>query len=166
MSPEMLMAVSTARSVSLDRISAGARPQWTLSEVGMACSGLPQHVFDAASYAYAGDDSVRGRLSLWLLEWALAEREHRQWPRRVVTLQGPRQFMRDLCDLWLCEVRAPWRFKASAHRPNIRRIVMDVSEPVWSTRLSPIYTAIGSEFCNWIGTAESMMENNLRGHRR
>lgn len=162
MEPEILMAVSTAKSVTLDRISSGGRPQWTLSEVGLACGGLPQHVFDAALFTYAGDDSVRQRLSVWLLEWALKEREERKWPRRVVTSCGPRQFMSDLCDLWLCEVRSPWRFERSANQPNIRRVVMDVSEPVWSARLAPIYAALGSEFIQWLDEAGECIERRTR----
>lgn len=165
MSPEILITVSTAKSVTLDRISSGGRPQWTVREVGIACGGLAPHAFDAALFTYAGDDSVRPRLSAWLLEWALAERTARRWPRRVVTAEGPQQFMRQLCELWLCEVRAPWRFEVSAHRPNIRRMAMNVSEPVWSARLSPIYSAISSEFCSWLQLADEMIEYRTRGRR-
>lgn len=162
MEPEILMAVSTAKSISLDRISSGGRPQWTLREVGMACGGLPHHKFDAAMFTWAGDDSVRKRLSLWLLEWGLQERETRNWPKRVVTLAGARPFMSDLCDLWLCEVRAPWRFERAPNRPNMRRIVMDVSEQVWSTRLEPIYKEISNEFCRWLLDAYERIEERTR----
>ena len=131
----------------------------------MACGGLPAHAFDAAMFTYAGDESVRSRLSRWLLEWALAERPDRKWPRRVVTLDGPRVFMHELCELWLCEVRAPWRFETSAHRPNIRRIALNVSESVWSARLSPIYAAVSAEFCEWLQLADEMIEYRTRGRR-
>lgn len=163
MTPEMLFAVGTARTVTLDRISSGGRPKWTVSEVGIACGGMAEHVFDAAMYTYAGDDSVRRRLSLWLLEWALKERERLKWPRRVVTEGGQhRQFVRDLCDLWLCEVRTPSQFVRKPNAPNIRRKVMDVSEPVWSSRLAPIYQAIGNEFGAWLIEADEVIERRTR----
>lgn len=164
MSPEILMTVGTARSVALDRISSGSRPHWTISEVGIACGGLAPQVFDAALFTYAGDESVRRRLSQWLLEWALARRAVYRWPRRVATLGGEyRPFLSNLCDLWLCEVRAPCRFRRFPNRPNMRRIAMDVSESVWSNRLLPVYGAIASEFCGWLNEADEMIERRTRG---
>lgn len=165
MEPEMLVAISSVKTVALDRISSGGRPQWTIREVGLACSGMPQHVFDAALYLYAGEDGVRHRLALWLLEWTLKEREQRKWPRTVVTLAGPRKYARDLCDLYLCEVRSPWRFKQSPNRPNVRRVVMDVSEGVWSSRLAPVYEAIHGEFSQWICEADVIIGRRTRGRK-
>lgn len=163
MTPEILIAVATARTVSLDRISSGGRPQYTVAEVGMACRGMPAHVFDAAMYVYAGDDGVRSRLAAWLLEWALSQRKSRRWPIRVVTLAGPRPFTRDLCDLYLLKLRSPSLFVRRPKHPHPMRAALNVSEGVWSARVLPIYLALDDEFKSWLLLADEIIERRTRG---
>jgi len=71
------------------------------------------------------------------------------WARKVVRSGMLSQYMRDLVDLYLCEVRAPYRFVRKPNDPDMRRIILDVSEPVWRHRVAPVYVAIRDRFIDW-----------------
>lgn len=139
--------------------------EWSLSEAAQACGGLHNRYFFAHRYTYALDDSVFHSLARFLLEWALERREtpRDRWPTHVVTLSGEnKRFLRDLVDLWMLEVRQPWRFVRKPNGPDLRRIIMDVSEPTWRRRLSPIYETIAEEFVCWLSIARGHMQARLR----
>lgn len=137
--------------------------EYTHAECAMACKGLDQRYFDAHRYTYALDDSCFFRLSITLWEWALERRERERWPVTIVTQSGTKEkFLRDLVEMWLIEVRQPWRFVRRANQPDLRRVIMDVSEPVWRRRLSPIYEAIAEEFICWLSIARAHMAPWLR----
>lgn len=138
-------------------------PEWTVAECALACQGLDRKFFFAMRYTYALDDSVFYSLATYLWHWALERREQERWPHRVTTLAGlETQYMQTLVDLWLMEVRKPWRFIRRPNDPDLRRVVMNVSEPVWRRRLSPIYEAIGEEFVCWLAIGASHMRYRLR----
>lgn len=139
-------------------------PQWTHAECAQAAQGLGDKYWQAMRYVYALDDSVFHTLSLSLWEWALEKREREKWPHRIVTLAGVEtRYMRDLVDMWMIEVRVPWRFVRSVSdpRPGLHRIIMNVSEPVWSKRVKPIYDAIGHEFEIWLAIAHGHMQHRM-----
>lgn len=132
--------------------------EWTHAEAAMACKGLDDRYFSAHRYTYALDDSCFFRLSVSLWEWALERRERERWPSTVVTMGGANErYMRELVEMWLVEVRQPWRFVRQPNRPDLRRLIMNVSEPVWRRRLSPIYEAIAEEFVCWLAIARAHM---------
>lgn len=140
-------------------------PQWSHAECAQAGQDLGEKYWQAMRYTYALDDSVFHSLSARLWEWALAKREREKWPMRIVTLTGVEaRYMRNLVDMWMIEVRAPWRFLRSPTdpRPGLHRVIMNVSEPVWSKRLQPIYAAIGHEFEIWLAIAHGHMARRLR----
>lgn len=89
------------------------------------------------------------------------------WPRRIKEgTKEKRAFLEDLVDLLLCEVRAPWRFVRKPNEPNLRRVVLDVSEPIWRRQLSHVYEAIGDEFIDWLSEAVHHMNRRLRAEER
>lgn len=138
---------------------------WSHAECAQACQGLDERYFQALRYTYALDDSVFHTLSLSLWEWGLKRREIERWPQRVVTLGGVEaRYLRDLVDMWMLEVRAPWRFKRETNDPkaDLRRTIMNVSEQVWRRRLSPIYEAIRQEFDVWLAIGIGHMARRLR----
>lgn len=79
----------------------------------------------------------------------LIARDGEPWPRRVVRSGVLNQYMRDLVDLYLCEVRAPYRFVRKPNSPDMRRVILDVSEPVWRRRVAPVYVGIRDRFIDW-----------------
>jgi hypothetical protein len=76
-------------------------------------------------------------------------RDGEPWPRKVIRSGMLSQYMRDLVDLYLCEVRAPYRFVRRANAPDMRRVILDVSEPVWRRRVAPVYVGIRDHFIDW-----------------
>lgn len=141
--------------------------EWTIAECAQACQGLDDRYFYALRYTYALDDSVFHRLGTHLWEWSLEYRDQMhprdRWPKTVATLGGVSvRFLRDMVDLWLMEVRQPWRFVRRPNDPDLRRVVMNVSEVVWRRRLSPIYETIASEFVCWLSIGAAHMQMRLR----
>jgi hypothetical protein len=162
MRAELLISLTAAKALSIDHIAGGGRPEWTVREAAIACKGLEERFYHAILFTFAGDESVRSSLKWKLWEWALERREKEDWPVRVVTAAGPQKYMEKLVELWLCEVRQPWRFTQKPNKPNLRRVVMDVSEPTWRRNLSPVYEAIGTEFLNWRDIAVSHINRRVR----
>lgn len=153
--------------------------EWTHAECAQACQGLEERYFQALRYTYALDDSVFHSLSTRLWEWALERREvlnerdeqgryvvkseRDRWPATVPTLSGKQErYVRDLVDMWMMEVRQPWRFVRRPNDPDLRQVIMNVSEAVWRRRLSPIYEAIADEFVCWLAIGAGHMRFRLR----
>lgn len=162
MRAELLISLTAAKALSVDHIAGGGRPEWTVREAAMACKGLEKRFYHAVLFTYAGDESVRSPLKWALWEWAIEQREREEWPTHVVTASGSVKYMEKLVTLWLCEVRQPWRFTQKPNEPNMRRVVMEVSEPVWRRKLSPVYEAVGTEFLSWLDIARGHINRRLR----
>lgn len=138
--------------------------EWTHAECAQACQGLGDRYFEAMRYTYALDDSVFHRLHVHLFEWTLARREREpSWPTTIVTQDGRSlRFVRDLVDMWLLEVRQPWRFLRGPNEPDLRRVLINVNKTTWQRRVSPVYEAIAEEFVCWLAIAASHMRPRLR----
>lgn len=146
--------------------------EWTHAECAQACRGMDDRYFQALRYTYALDDTSFFPLHRELTEWALEYREVRddtgrvikhRWPSHVVTQGGEnRRFLRELVDMWLLEVRQPWRFIRKPNAADLRRVIMDVSEPIWRRRLSPVYETIADEFVCWLSIGAAHMRYRLR----
>lgn len=79
----------------------------------------------------------------------LIARDGEPWARKVIRSGQLTQYMRDLVDVYLCEVRAPYRFVRRQNAPDMRRVILDVSEPVWRRRVAPVYVGIRDQFIGW-----------------
>jgi len=139
-------------------------PEWSHAECAQACQGLAEKYFHAMRYTYALDDSVFHPLSTWLWEWALWKREREpDWPKTVVNLDGQQvRYMRDLVDILMLELRVPSAFiRKREAQPDPRMQLMNVTDRVWSRRLSPVYEAIHAEYLVWLAIAHGHMKRRL-----
>lgn len=165
MTPEILVALCTARGVALDgSVGRGtSRPTVTAADAALACAGLPREVFDAVMYSWAGDRDARSACKLHLLEWGMDERERQQWPVRVDLADGRRgRFLEALVDLFLLEEQTPSMFRTA---PGLRALLVGVHEPVWRAKLAPIYASISHHYGELLSLADAhIWRRSSHGH--
>lgn len=158
MSPERLISLIAARGVHIGYIPGGGRPEWTAQEAAMACNGLPEHVYEALAFTYAGDGSKLWALQRVLSEFGFEQCEAGGWRQEVC------EIIPQLAELWLLEVQQPWRFarKENSPNPDLRRVIIGVDKDSWRRHYSDAYETIGMEFTIWISIGVRRMKAWLR----
>jgi hypothetical protein len=169
MTPEMLITLTTARTVQRLEIPGTARPYWTVAEAAHACGGLEPEVFAALLYSYAGDDTVVRTLGRALREFGQDLRTLERWPYQVSHEDGARgEYLEDLVTLTLIEERQPWRFGAASAGNNAPAVspfylaVAGVTERVWRKRLAVPYAALRWRYITWLGVGRGHMVRSMR----
>jgi hypothetical protein len=135
------------------------RPAWTVQEIGMASSEVPEVQFRAALYAFAG-----AREHLWFLHRSLMERARMferlyHWPSWVRDFHGlKREYTAHLCKLVLDEDSSPAYFRAS---PELYAVYMTVNATVWADQLEPRYLELKWAWGDWLGYAARRIQAKL-----
>lgn len=163
MTPEVLLSIASAKGLPSIPMPSGGKPYWTVAECAMACHGIDAKHYNALRYTYALDDSVRHSLKTRLWEWAAERREVESWPSHVVDLDGKkRRYLIELADILMTELRSPARFTGLPNNLNIRRVMLNVSEPTWRRKVSPVYEAMLCEYIVWLSIGVGQMRSWLR----
>lgn len=171
MSPEMLIAMISAKALSFGDMARGGRPEWTARDAAQACAGLPPRIYAALCFTYAGDESKYWTLLSELQRWADRVTRGEMCMRRMVDNPPPRVWTEEACadvgalvEMWLLEVKQPWRFarQDGAPTPDLRRVIMACDQKTWQRRYSQAYEAIGLEFTTWLDVGAKRMRKRLR----
>lgn len=182
MSPEMLIAMISAKALSFGDMARGGRPEWTARDAAAACVGLPPRIYGALCFTYAGDESkywlLISELQVWARRvardegraiaqyWASREADPQSVGRAPVRIWSHEALgdLEKLAQMWLLEVREPWRFtrEENAPTPDLRRILAGVDKDRWRRKYSPGYEAMGEEFIRWLDIGAARMRSRIR----
>jgi hypothetical protein len=174
MTPERLMTIAQARGMSMDAIPSGARPEFTVAEVGQALAGLPvfdqERAYAAFAYRWAGDDSRRSVLYAHLTRAVylgyeenpryipLAEREG--WPKRI----REQKYMDRLVCLAILEERYWFTIRMYSLWPALMADsgFKDMDDELWTRRISRKYEGVREILEGWCAKARSHAARKLR----
>lgn len=181
MSPETLISMIAAKGLEFGYVPGGGRPEWTAQDAAFACGGLPPRIYAALCFTYAGDESKQWTLISELQTWVgIAKRKERQaiaeWAKQreeggpiegrpaTIWTEDACSRVGDMVQMWLLEVREPWRFARheNAPTPDLRRILIAVDKDRWRRHYSPAYEALGEEFTKWLSIGAGRMRKWLR----
>lgn len=136
------------------------RPRWTLAELGQASKDVPTIAFQAACYAFAGDDSVYWPLYSALLDRATKMANERLWPKTVRDVHGLDQtYLAHLAITVLDSERQAARFNAF---PGLFAVWMRVSDRTWERDLQDRFWMLHAVWNGWTSQAASMIQSKLR----
>jgi len=176
MDAESLIALAAPRGINLERAArahrnkprtlsypaAGhesrfvRRPEWTVSEIGQAASGLDELRFRSALYAFAGDQSAKPYLHAALTQ----EADSRRWPRTCLDVVGlPIRYSGHLALLVLEVDRHQNLFGVAA--PGLHAAFMHVTEKTWIGELAQRYNTLEGIWANWLTCAAAEIQARL-----
>lgn len=157
MTPDRLISITAARGLQFGYIAGGGKPEWTAADAAFACKDLPSRMFDALVYTFAGDRSAHSRLRDALANWVRETAWVQRWPGEVTDRAD------ELAEVWLFEVRQPWRFvrRDNSPNPDLRRVLLDVPKHRWQREYSAVYEAVAEEFQAWLRIGASRMRPRL-----
>jgi hypothetical protein len=136
------------------------RPEWTMAELGQAAAGVPDLLFCAACYAFAGDRSQYTALQAALLGRAINIAKREDWPMEVLDIHNlPRPYIRHLCKLVLDEDANPHLFVVA---PELYSIYLGISERAWDDHMQGRFDSLKGVWASWLGTACGMIQSKLR----
>lgn len=157
MQPESLITMTSARGNDCSQgfTIPGTGPiKWTIAEAGMACAGVPRHVYKALLYSYAGDGSCFHELHEELQAYAEARAAAEHWRKLV--------FPHRVAAVVLLEERWPWKFKVTAKRPDPRREALEIPFLMWRRCGSRAYETVRALYVAWLNAGCEQMRNFLR----
>lgn len=148
------------------------RPEWTMAELGQAAgrwkdqAPVPTLLFQAACYAFAGNDMDYWVLVDALLAHALRYRRTNGWPFQVTGEDGKKRWWLDqMCCMVLDEDRAPHAFAAvrpTQQHPSLHAMVLGVTEDLWARALRERYELLQLVWWSWLDEAVRTIAPRLR----
>jgi len=152
--PELLLALVSGRSIALSEPVGGRRPEWSVIEFGWGESGLPRKYAAAFRFRHARDNSVYHRLYRYLRIEAerLAWRE--KWKRRI----AGRRYLDELVRIVLLE-----EILSNLDRTRLlMRLEDDWDEGVFAREIQPKMRAIGMILDRWTAAAHEHIAYQIR----
>jgi hypothetical protein len=135
------------------------RPEWTTAEIGQAAQGVPDILFHAALFAFAGDRGSYWKLHAALYREALALQAERGWPAEVCDIHDiGRPYLKHLAKLVLDEDASPQVFRTA---PHLYAIVVGVSDHIWDKSIAERFHALRYVWIGWLGHAAAIMQPRL-----
>lgn len=165
MTPEMLITLTSARTLQRMEVPGTAKPFWTVAEAAQACAGLEPEIFAAMLFSYAGADDCIPLLKRKLIEFASDMRKDEGWPATIKRDNGAKgDYLEDLVGLSLIEESQPYRFggpEGSVVAP-MYLAVMGVKGRTWMQVLAHPYAVIRWRYITWLGIGRSHMRRWIR----
>jgi hypothetical protein len=135
------------------------RPSWTVAEVGQAGAGVPEILFQAALFAFAGSRDNFWKLHRALCVEALALRASYQWPSEVIDIHGiDRPYLKHLAKLVLDEDASPNAFQIA---PGLYALYLGLREKTWDKTIAERFYALKLVWLGWLQHAASIMQPRL-----
>lgn len=138
-------------------------PEWLPSDLGFACSGMPDRQWRVLCWAVALEESSRAWLKGELLMTAVEIKDREGWPDEIKRgscpleiapgvrcgAQRTRRYLEDLVELALIEVAEPHRFDFE----TVRARWFGVQQHTWDRHVSAHYQAIARRPKAWFKRA-------------
>lgn len=154
MTPELLLALVSGRSIALAEPVGGKRPEWTVIEAGWGLSRL-QSCYDAAfRYRHGRDPSVYWRLHRFLWDEAMRTSWESKWKRKV----AGRYYLNDLVALVLAE---EWLSNLDRQR-LVLRLTGSWPEGVYEREIQPKQRTVAMILDRWCSAAHEHIQHRIR----
>lgn len=154
MTPEQLLALVAARSVAVSEPVGGAKPEWTLVELGFVSAGLRREQMEAFWWRHARDVGVVRSLGRRLLAEVREVARREGWPRLI----GGRDYVPELVVLAIAEEQL-----SDLDKQRLRdRLEGHWPDGEWGRQLSRRYRVVGSILDGWCMEAHWHMVLRMR----
>ncbi len=134
--------------------------EWSVQELGQAAPGLPEIVFMAACFSWAGQAGLYVPLHDRLMAHALRMRREQQWPLQVRGVDGHKvHYLEHLCAMVLDQDQHQQLFEL---HDAIPAIYLGVTEEVWQRQLLDRFMALRGVYWDWLNQAARRIQSRLR----
>lgn len=128
--------------------------KWTIAEAGMACAGIPRHIYHALLYSYACDYSQFYGLVDRLEAYGRLAAKHYNWPKAI--------FPHRVATVVLLEERTPSRFVVKEKEIDPRCTALEIMPYLWKRSGSRAYQTVHSFYRAWLDVGCAQMKGWLR----
>lgn len=164
--PDEKFPVKVGETVKCKGTRVTRKAYYTHAELGQSLSyaGVTGAPFMAAMYSFALDGTVRPALYRKLRERTAEIACQEEWPERVSGVKGESHHYEDELTALVLDVdwgKALFQLAQTKHGVNLYAIAMDVTEPVWQSKLMPYYTRILRHYEIWLARASGAVQRKL-----